>query len=293
MNNYKVAVVVTTYNRPNALLWVLGGLQRQTLTPDLVVVADDGSRADTSAAIESFKSAQITHQLKVKHIWQPDNGFRAGQIRNKGVAECVKVCGPTGVLIVFLDGDCIPLPDFLKRHVQLHKAAGPGWCVAGGRTLLNDELTRKLEFSPPDPSENIYCDRITAAEIFKWRLRGYVNRALPLISLPGISWRLMRPQKWEMFRTCNASLLSEDFLRINGFNEDYIGWGYEDSDLAIRLIRSGVQMQNGRYATNVLHLWHPGSSRDALDRNRALLDDAWTSSLQAERGVHQYLQESQ
>ncbi len=133
MNKYKVAVVVTTYNRPNALLWVLGGLQRQTLTPDLIVVADDGSRADTSAAIESFKSAQITHQLKVKHIWQPDNGFRAGQIRNKGVAECVKVCGTTGVLIVFLDGDCIPLPDFLKRHVQLHRAAGPGWCVAGGR----------------------------------------------------------------------------------------------------------------------------------------------------------------
>jgi predicted glycosyltransferase involved in capsule biosynthesis len=78
-------------------------------------------------------------------------------------------------------------------------------------------------------------------------------------------------------------------LKINGFDENYVGWGFEDSDLAIRLFRSGIKIMNGRYATNVLHLWHPEFSREAIDKNKELLSQAWSRPLRAEAGVQQHL----
>ena len=284
-----MAVVVTTYNRPDALSWVLAALHNQTLAPHLIVVADDGSGVETSVMVESLIKAQQSPRPIFRHVWQPDNGFRAGQIRNKGVAECLKDSKFSRGQVIFLDGDCVPLPNFIERHVQLLTTAGQGWCVAGGRSLLDKGLTSTLEASPPGPLKNIYLERITLRVILKWRLHGHINRVLPLLPVPGMQWRCAQPHRWEKFRTCNASLWSDDFLKINGFDENYVGWGFEDSDLAIRLFRSGIKIMNGRYATNVLHLWHPEFSREAIDKNKELLSQAWSRPLRAEAGVQQHL----
>jgi glycosyltransferase involved in cell wall biosynthesis len=289
MINQKITVVITTYNRPNALRWVLAGILNQTLTPALIVIADDGSNAETADVVKSIQKTRLGALPLIRHIWQPDVGFRAGQIRNKGVAACLKENVFANGQIIFLDGDCIPLPDFVARHAQLLAESGEGWCIAGGRALLNKDLTEILEKSPPNPSEEIYVRKINLPSIMKWRLLGQVNRVLPLISLPGIRWRRQQSQRWDKFRTCNVSLWSKDFLMINGFDEDYIGWGFEDSDLAIRLLRLGVRILNGRHATNVLHLWHPDYSRDALKQNKAHLTAAWSRPARAKNGIVQYL----
>lgn len=289
MTKQKIAVVITTYNRPNALRWVLSGILNQTLVPALIVIADDGSKDQTANVIKAIQNTQRGALPLIRHVWQPDTGFRAGQIRNKGVAACLGESVFGGGQIIFLDGDCIPLPNFVARHSQLLAEAGRGWCVAGGRALFDKDLTEILESSPPNPYEEIYITQINLLCIIRWRLLGQTNRFLPLIPFPGIRWRRWYSQRWDKFRTCNVSLWSEDFLAINGFDEDYIGWGFEDSDLAIRLLRLGVKILNGRYATNVLHLWHPDSSRDAVEKNKGLLNAAWLRSVRAENGIHQYL----
>ena len=129
----KISVVVTTYNRPQALCLVLRALLSQDQPPFEIVVADDGSGDTTRQAIRQMASGA---DIPIRHLWQTDVGFRAASARNMAVAAA------QGELIVFLDGDCIPRPDFIAQHARL---AQVGWFVAGSRLLLAPALTQKAE----------------------------------------------------------------------------------------------------------------------------------------------------
>jgi predicted glycosyltransferase involved in capsule biosynthesis len=56
-------------------------------------------------------------------------------------------------------------------------------------------------------------------------------------------------------------------LAVNGFDENFAGWGYEDSDLVIRLIHAGIKRKEGRFAVPVLHLWHKQNDRSGETQN--------------------------
>ncbi|MBK7007088.1 MAG: glycosyltransferase [Burkholderiales bacterium] len=110
-----VSVVITTYNRSDALLAVLEGLRQQTDPHFEVIVADDGSRAEHRCAI---LESDVARALKVVHVWHPDVGFTASRIRNRGVAAS------GGTYLVFMDGDCVPEVDFIARHKALAQRIG-------------------------------------------------------------------------------------------------------------------------------------------------------------------------
>jgi hypothetical protein len=78
----------------------------------------------------------------------------------------------------------------------------------------------------------------------------------------------------------------EDLERVDGFDASYVGWGPEDSDVVIRMIRSGIRRKDGRFATGVLHLWHKEADRSRLAANRAKLDELLKSDrVRAIRGL--------
>ena len=84
------------------------------------------------------------------------------------------------------------------------------------------------------------------------------------------------------------AIFRKDFERINGFEERICGWGFEDSDLAIRLINAGVRVKSGRFATAVLHLWHQERSRDAAEQNRQrALESKSRQAILADQGLLQ------
>lgn len=91
--------------------------------------------------------------------------------------------------------------------------------------------------------------------------------------------------------TCNLAIWKNDFISVNGFDETFEGWGYEDSDLVIRLMHYGVKRKEGRFAVPVLHLWHQQNDRSQQDRNyQRLLDRLNDASLiRAKQGLEQYL----
>lgn len=107
-----VAVVVTTYNRPAALSWVLASLSRQTSMPAQVVIADDGSGVETQAKIQIWASyfKQYCPQTTLTHAWQEDLGFRAAAARNLAVKRALELHDVK--VLIFLDGDCVA-PHFL------------------------------------------------------------------------------------------------------------------------------------------------------------------------------------
>lgn len=269
-----VSVIVTTYNWPAALDQVLAGLAAQRYTALEIIIADDGSRADTKALIDEWRTRM---PFPLKHCWQPDEGFRAAQIRNKAVAMA------THEYIIFIDGDCVPFPHFVHRHAQL---AEQGKLVSGNRLLLSQAFTQQLLSTP-------ITQRLHERTLGQWlctRLMGGCNHWLSLLPLPLGALRNQARHRWQGVKTCNLGVWKEDFLRVNGFDEDFKGWGFEDSDLVIRLFRAGVQRKQGKFAVTVLHLWHKEQDRSQINANQALLDQTLNSPhLRSRLGIAQYM----
>ncbi len=269
----RISVIVTTYNRPDALAVVLEGYLAQTDRKFQLIIADDGSTDETKEVVSAYGSRAA---FPVEHVWQEDKGFRAAAIRNRALAAT------EADYIIFSDGDCIPLPDFVARHRLL---AEKGWFVVGNRILLSEVFTNRIL------SGDISVHTWDVRQWLGARMRGHTNRWLPLLSLSLLSpLRKARPQRWEGAMTCNLSAWREDLLFINGFDETYSGWGLEDSDLVIRLIQSGLGRKSARFAAPVLHLWHKENDRSSLAENRRHLEQRLQSrEICANRGVRQYL----
>jgi glycosyltransferase involved in cell wall biosynthesis len=269
---HRLSLIVTTYNRPDALGAVLRGLAAQSAQGFEVIVADDGSTGETAALIEKL-AGRMNYPLR--HAWQPDQGFRAAAARNRALA----VAGRD--YIVFLDGDCIPPRDFVRHHCRLAEA---GWFVAGNRILCNPDFSKEI-LRRELPVENW-----PAWRWFPYYLRREINRLLPLLSLPGNAWRKRRAYAWEGAKTCNLAAWRADLVAVNGFDETYQGWGHEDADLAVRLIRQGILRKDGRFAATVFHLWHSEQDRGReADNQRRLQAVLAGDHIRARQGLEQYL----
>jgi len=276
LNDYQqcglISVVITTYNRPEALEMVLHALAKQSDLQFEVLVADDGSRVETKKLISNLSNEL---PFPMHHVWQEDDGFKAAMIRNKAVAQS------KGDYIIFLDGDCIPPQTFISRHRDL---AENKYFVAGNRLLLSQKFTETAVAHQWD---------LFNKSILYWfsrRLGGDCNRLIPMIHFPLHILRKLHANAWRGIKTCNLAVWRHDFMAINGFDESYVGWGYEDSDLVIRLLNRGISYKSGRCAVPVIHLWHQENDRSQEHKNfaqlQALLE---TKRSDTEVGIKQYL----
>lgn len=263
-----ISVIVTTYNREDALAAMLRSLAHQTDTDLEVIVADDGSGPATAALIAQWQAA-IGH--RVEHVWHEDRGFRAGEIRNRAILAS------RGDYCIFLDGDCIVRPDFVATHRRL---ADAGCFVTGNRILLSRDLTAKVLRENLTPETWGFVAWVTE------RWRGGVNRLSALLVLPLGPLRRLRRKAWPGARSCNLAIWRRDLDLVDGFDADYSGWGKEDSDIIVRLLHAGVRRKDGNFATGVIHLWHAEADRSALpDNERKLAQLLAGNDVRAKRGL--------
>src|SRR5262245_15442598 len=266
--NGRITVIVTTYNREDALDAVLRALSHQSDPEFEVVIADDGSEPATASLIEGWASR---FPVALRHVWQENRGFRAAEVRNRAIKAS------TGEYCVFLDGDCLPRRDFIAAHRTL---AEPGWFVAGNRIMLSPVLTEDVLRNRREP------EAWSFGAFLNERLRGGINRLTPLVRLPIGAWRKAVARRWEGCRSCNLAVWRADLDRVDGFDAAFIGWGKEDSDLVVRLLHAGVRRKDGRFATGVLHLWHAAEERSRLPENETRLGGAIGSDrVRAEQGL--------
>lgn len=247
----RISVVITTYNRSDALLQVLDALNQQD-DPDFeVVVADDGSRPEH---VHAVLGSPVATALKVVHVWHPDIGFTASRVRNRGVGVS------SGDYLVFMDGDCVPEVDFIRRHRQLAQA---GFFVNGSRVMLSEALTQAVLQKRHTLCANPWWRWLA------WRVRGDASKLTGLLRLPDAALRVQPDFRWKGIRSCNMGVWRKDFDTVNGFDESFVGWGHEDADFVLRLHSSGVRRKNGFCATEVYHLWHKEFSRTQESVNAA------------------------
>jgi len=267
-----ISVIVTTYNWPEVLEACLTSLLAQEDKNFEIIVADDGSSSETGLLIQKFMQQNT---IPIKHAFHEDHGFRAGTIRNKAVILS------NSDYLIFIDGDCVVFPNFIKRHRQL---AESGYFVPGNRLLLTKSFTDIVL------QQKIPLYKQTIIFFSTLWFKNKINRLFPLIYNPFSFLRYCHPKRWQKAMTCNLAMFKKYFIAVNGFDEEFEGWGYEDSDLVIRLIHNGIKRKEGRFAVPVLHYWHPQNDQSQHDENYQRLMDRLKDKnfIRSIRGIDQY-----
>ena len=236
----KTSLIISTYNAPRQLNLALHGVARQSVSPDELLIADDGSTDETHALIDSWAS-----RLKIPlcHLWQADKGFRKCRILNEAVRQS------TGDTLIFLDGDSIPHREWISDHLKLTKR---GRVLCGRRVRLGPQLSARVT------PEMIAAGGLEAplGEVTRSALRRDSTRVLLGLRLPAALARVFHPRTRKLMGV-NFSLPREALYAVNGFNESYSTYGLEDYDLEIRLRRAGNKLYPLLNRAVVYHLHHP------------------------------------
>lgn len=270
----RIAIILTTYNRPDALHAVLQSAL-YLHDPDYeVIVADDGSALPSTQVINSMIELYRQQGRILKHAFHADEGFRAARIRNCAVALS------KADYLVFIDGDCVLPPDFLLRHRQL---AEERCFVAGSRVFAKPQITQQWLAQPEA------LPLMTRPYLLQQALLGHVENAHALLILPAqAAWRKRRSRRWQQAVTSNLAVWRRDFVAVNGFDNEFVGWGLEDSDLVVRLLHHGLARKDGKLLSYVVHLHHPLNSRDRLSVNRLRFEQSLNSGrIRADNGLAQ------
>ncbi|MGA2556415.1 MAG: glycosyltransferase family 2 protein [Verrucomicrobiota bacterium] len=258
----QISLIISTYERPGALEQVLQGLVRQSHTPLEILIADDGSGPATRALISQW---QARLPVPLRHLWQPDQGFRKTLILNQAIAAA------KGDYIVLLDGDCVPHPKFMADHAAL---AEKNFWVQGRRCFVREK------FAPAFSAGS--------TRIWQWMLAGRITGLAKGVRLPFPLVRRDTGQRGII--GCNLACWRDDLLAINGFDEEYTGWGGEDSDLGTRLYHLGRPRKFVHGRAVVYHLNHPMLARASFPAGaQRLAETIRSGKIRCARGLEQHL----
>ena len=262
----RTALVISSYERPDALAAVLNSVARQRAAPDEIVIADDGSGAPTREVIGNFARRSA---VPVRTVSQQHEGFRLTRLRN------IAIAASTADYLIFVDGDMLLHPAFVADH---RRHARVGCFTQGVRVRADQGLTDRLIDQPR-----------TVLKPWSAGL-GLLRRAYLLRSHPLAAACRRIANHVIAIKGCNQAFWRADLLRVNGFNEAIQGWGPEDKELCARLAHVGVERQSLMFGGVAIHLHHAPAPRDALPVNLAVLQDTLRERRTwCERGLDQHL----
>jgi GT2 family glycosyltransferase len=228
----KTALIITTYNWPEALRVTLESILSQSICPDHILIADDGSGPETARTIKEIFGL---HDVPWCHVWHEDKGVRQSRIKNLAVkqTDCE--------YLIFIDQDVIPHPRFVEDHLLM---AQKGFFLQGKRVLLLTDYTQRI----------IQINQFKRPSFFSKGIRNRKNTIRSKI----LAHLFLAEKKFETsLRGCNLSLFREDFIRVDGFDEIYDqSWGREDSDICYRLFHAGIKVKNLWFTALQYHLKH-------------------------------------
>jgi len=244
----RCTLIVTTYNWPAALDLTLKSVARQSVAPDEIIIADDGSGPETARVVERWKRHLAA---QVVHLWQPHEGFRLARSRNRAITAA------TGDYLIIVDGDMVLHEHFITDHLS---AARRGSFIQGVRLLTE-----------ADAGECMLREGRMDVGFFARGIRRRRHAVRSLLLSRMIFWRRTGQRA---IRGCNQAYWKSDLLRVNGFNEACVGWGREDNEIAARLYNIGVQRRNLKFQALAIHLYHPPRQPQGTNPNDAILHQA-------------------
>lgn len=246
-----LSVLISTYNEPQWLEWVLLGYARQSFTDFELVIVDDGSRAQTRERVEALRS-DLPYPLQ--YFWQPDEGYRKCTAMNHGIALA------KAEYLVFSDGDCVPHADFLARHDELRE---PGRYLSGGYCKLPMALSHRIT------RDDVLDGRATD---YRWLAENGLDRHTLKLRAHGEWTRMLLNRLTPVaprFHGHNSSAWKRDIVRVNGWDER-MQYGGQDLELGERLNNAGIRGKTIRYSAICVHLEHERNHRKPGMRENCL-----------------------
>lgn len=250
----KLEIIMAAYNNEAVMRLVLEGYLLQNDRDFSLCVADDGSGPEIKALVEEYAEKG----LNIRHIWQEDDGFRKARIVNAAIASS------TADYLVLTDNDCIPSAYFVADHKAW---ARPGYYVAGRRVDMKSSLTQRLLAGEvPVVRLNSFPFLVSQA------CRDGLKRAEIALRPPG--WLAeVWSRKPQGLLGANFGAWRADLVGVNGFDRDFEGYGFEESDLEWRLQRYGIASRPVRGRACLFHMYHQErsvsqESLEMLERKR-------------------------
>ena len=235
----------------------------QNMFPLEVIVADDGSTDETRHLIDLYRDIMPVPLL---HSWIPDKGFRVAKARNVAISKA------KGEYIIIIDGDMVVTPHFISDHSRLMER---GQFVTGSRARLKEKATIERCIT-----QN--------ANIHIWS--SGLTRRLVLLRIPGMHHFIKGHDGLKNARSCHMAFWKEDFIQVNGFEEDFEGWGFEDSEFVQRLLNNGLKRKNAKLLAPAIHLYHKEKGGEQIAKNQEILKQTIAlGKKRAVNGVSQYL----
>ena len=263
MKKKGVSIIISTYNWPHALRLSLNSLLKQTVLPDEIIVADDGSTDETKEVILAFSKKT---SIPVIHCWQEDKGFRLSLIRNKALANC------NFEYVIQIDGDIICHNQFIKDHLFYSEK---GYFLCGRRCKLEIE----------DTTQSIESDKLILTDRSLKKNKLHYKKRVPFM-FTLLKNNLINPLIETGVQGCNMSFWLEDVIAINGYNNDFEGWGKEDDELVLRLNRYGLKRKTLKFGAIAYHLMHDARDNKNLNINEALLEKIEkTENIKTSKGI--------
>ncbi|ATP58498.1 glycosyl transferase family 2 [Pedobacter ginsengisoli] len=263
-----VALLISTYNWPEALDLSLSSVLLQSKMPDEILIADDGSTEETKIIIEKYKKL---FNIPILHFWQEDLGFRKTLILNKAIA------GAKSDYIIEIDGDIIIHRKFIEDHINF---AIPGTFVRASRGYLSKKLSAKL-----------VSKQVSKINIFNKNVDNFFS----VIRIPFLwplfekKYKIKGDELYEI-HGCNMAFWRSDAIKVNGYNESFTGWGPEDKEFIARLLNIGVKKRFLKLGAVAFHIYHKENSRASLAENQRLFKETIAlKKVYCEYGINQYL----
>jgi len=256
-----ISLIISTYNWSQALELVLLSILKQSHPPHEIIIADDGSDKITQDLIHSFRDKT---SIKIIHVWHEDKGFRKSKILNKALKST------NGNYIIQIDGDIILHKNFIQDHLNNAKK---NTYLYGSRASLKENAT-KIAIKNKKISFNFFSKGI--------KKRGRT------IYLPLMNWLLkQKNENSKKVRGCNLSYWKKDALKINGYNEGFVGWGYEDFEFVQRLLNANIKGKKLKNNAIQYHLFHKEAPKgDKTIGDNLLIDTIRNKIYYISNGIH-------
>ena len=235
----KISVIVPIYNRLEHFRALFICLLRQNRQIDELIITDDGS---SQQILDYIADLIPKASFKIKHIYQEDKGFRKTRALNNGVINS------EGELLIFCDQDLI----FGEEYIEyMEKNIKKGCFLLCRPISINEEekdiILKKIELSNKyeellKPLPKYYLESVnkTLKTDRKRRILNILKLSKRGIKLVGMSYAVMK----------------SDYLKVNGYDENYNGWGEEDDDFGNRLYVAGIKGKELKTPNMQIHLWH-------------------------------------
>lgn len=272
-----LSVLMPTYNRASYLKWTLEGFAQQTVQDWELVLVDDGSTDNTEEVVDAFKD-----RLNIRYLKQNNQGRSAA--RNYA---CSQARGP---IWVFSDDDRIPAPEFIEEHLKTLGSDEKKISVGQKKEILTHYseafqlpwdnhllalFSRNPELSLKRMPKALTC--LITEEEFRDNFEAVVTRLHYKNSPDNFDEVVAHYGEelenflfgWVLCTTGNAALHRPPKGTEIGFDENYTGWGMEDTDFAYQLVSAGYTVQCSPKARN-FHQLHPRSPTEPDEMRKNL-----------------------